>query len=160
MNPANQKGDMAVPGHVQVVLIGYAFRLFCVLTGFAVAYLGYRLFTLGQSTVRNSGAIKEQEIKAVLGKASLTMKRVSPGVVFVMAGVIIASVAIIRPLLDAPNGMVDDMRPLATIGVVDDYWLHYSAEIGLTQTIDPSLDDDEFVDFEMSNFEGNSVAVT
>ena len=86
--------------YVQVVLIANAFRVLSLLVGLGFGYLGYRLYTVGVFE-------KAQELRAAFGKANLTLKQVAPGVVFGIAGIIIAALGVVRPVV-VERGKLDE----------------------------------------------------
>ena len=77
---------------VEIILVGYGYRVLCVLLGFGFARLGYRLYV-------KRVLDKSEEIAGRLGKAEVILKNVAPGVVFVVAGIIIAALGVARPIV-------------------------------------------------------------
>src|SRR5215813_8827954 len=78
-------------GDVQIVLIANIFRVFCLIAGLGFGYLGYKLYVKGVFD-------KTQDIKASFGNAKVALRHVAPGVVFGVAGIIIAVLGVIRPI--------------------------------------------------------------
>jgi len=87
--------------YVQVVLIANIFRALRLFVCLGFGYLGYRLYAIGVFE-------KAQELKAVFGNANLTVKQVAPGVVFGIAGIIIAALGVVRPVTVERGNSLDE----------------------------------------------------
>jgi hypothetical protein len=77
---------------VQIILIANIFRIMSLLIGFGFACLGYKLYVKGVFD-------KTQDLKASFGNAKLALRNVAPGVVFGIAGIVVAILAVVRPVM-------------------------------------------------------------
>src|SRR5689334_6495075 len=75
----------------QFVLIAIIYRIFSLAFGFAFGVLGYKLYVKGVFD-------KSQEVGGRWGSMEVIMKNVAPGVVFAVAGIIIAGFGVVRPI--------------------------------------------------------------
>jgi hypothetical protein len=75
----------------QLVLIANVFRIVCLVAGLIFAYLGYRLYVKGVFD-------KTQDIQASFGNAKVALRHVAPGVVFGIAGIVVALLSVVRPI--------------------------------------------------------------
>ncbi len=72
-----------------IAIAAIFYRIVTVLSGFAFAYLGFRLFCLGISS-------KAGELKATFGENGLILRQVAPGIYFALFGTVIVGISIYR----------------------------------------------------------------
>jgi hypothetical protein len=88
---SNQISMMHMTEFIQTLLISNIYRILCLATGFAIAYLGYRLFMAGVSQRSGEG-------QGQFGNLRIMFKDMAPGSFFAFCGIIIAFLGAARPV--------------------------------------------------------------
>jgi inner membrane protein involved in colicin E2 resistance len=86
-----EKEETIMTENVQLILIANIFRIMRLLVGFGFGYLGYGLYVKGVFD-------KTEDINASFGSAKIALRNVAPGVVFGIAGIVVAILSVVRPI--------------------------------------------------------------
>jgi hypothetical protein len=77
---------------IQILMLLIAYRLSCLVVGLLFGYMGYSLYRTGVLEIAG-------DVKASWGDRHLLLKRVAPGALLAICGVLVAGSAVVRPIV-------------------------------------------------------------